>query len=146
MLISDAVGDRGTYVRSDAMHLYITDLSGTKNVLKLLRRIPLSIIGRGDRSISLLRIGTRRIATKTERLAHRSTRTTVSCRARLLCLLDPNRMYLSSASRGTRFDWLSHQGPPISRTRYTHHCIACFALPGCIMDKIPLNIYKIYHL
>ena len=65
MLISDAVGDRGTYVRSDAMHLYITDLSGTKNVLKLLRRIPLSIIGRGDRSISLLRIGTRRIATKT---------------------------------------------------------------------------------
>ena len=66
-MISDAVGDRGTYVvRSDAMYLYITDLSGTKNVLTLLRRIPLSIIGQlGDRSIGLIRIGTRRIATKT---------------------------------------------------------------------------------
>ena len=53
---------------------------------------------------------------------------------------------VSSVSRGTCFDWLSHQGPPISGTRYTHHCIACFALPGCIMDKILLNIYKIYHL
>ena len=53
---------------------------------------------------------------------------------------------VSSVSRGTRFDWLSHQGPPISGTRYTRHCIACFALLGCIMDKILLNIYKIYHL
>ena len=50
-----------------------------------------------------------------------------------------------SVLRGTCFDWLSHQGPPISGTRYTRHCIACFTLPGCIMDKIFLNIYKIYY-
>ena len=53
---------------------------------------------------------------------------------------------VSSVSRGTRFDWLSHQGPPISGTQYTRYCIACFALLGCIMDKFLLNIYKIYHL
>ena len=53
---------------------------------------------------------------------------------------------VSSVSRGTYFDWLSHQGPPISGTRYTRYSIACFALLGCIMDKFLLNIYKIYHL
>ena len=53
---------------------------------------------------------------------------------------------VSSVSRGTHFDWLSHQGPPISGTRYTRHCIACFTLLGCIMDKFLLNIYKIYYL
>ena len=37
---------------------------------------------------------------------------------------------VSSVSRGTCFDWLSHQGPPISGTRYTRLCIACFALLG----------------
>ena len=36
----------------------------------------------------------------------------------------------SGVSRGTHFDWLSHQEPSISGTQYTHHCIACFALLG----------------
>src|ERR1700685_4408969 len=37
-------------------------------------------------------------------------------------------VWSNSVLRGMGFNWLSHQGPPTSRTQY---CFTCFAILGC---------------